>query len=114
MGTLSSVDVLGMVAAGVAVGEGAIGSLACLAAVKSSRHTFQVAIKHASRPFRRSSNGKCISFSGVPKVILFSNFSVHSVILSSLAKNIAKLFLVRIPAQSRYSRAGIGDSVVGE
>ena len=108
---LSSVDVLGMAAAGVAVGEGAIGSLACLAAVKSSRHTFHVAIKHASRPFRRSSNGKWISFSGVWKVILFSNFSIHSVILSSLAKNIARLFLIRIPAQSRYSIMGLSSGI---
>ena len=94
-----------------AVGDGVIGSLDCLAAVKSSRQTFHVAIRHASRPFRRSSTGKWISFSGVPKVILFVNFSVHSVILSSLAKNMAKLFLVRIPAQSRYSRMGLSSGI---
>ena len=96
---------------GGAVGEGVIGSLACLAAVKSSRQTFHIAIKHASRPLRRSSTGKWISFSGVPKVILFANFSIHSVILSSLAKNMARLFLVRIPAQSRYSRRGLSSGI---
>ena len=100
-----------MVDAGGAVGDGVIGSLDCLAAVKSSRQTFHVAIRHASRPSRRSSTGKWISFSGDPNVILFANFSVHSVILSSLAKNMAKLFLVRIPAQSRYSRMGLSSGI---
>ena len=44
-------------------------------------------------------------------MISFANFSVHSVILSSLAKNMAKLFLVRIPAQSRYSRMGLSSGI---
>ena len=52
-----------MVDADGAVGDGVIGSLDCLAAVKSSRQTFHVAIRHASRPLRRSSTGKWISFS---------------------------------------------------
>ena len=105
-------EVAGLVDADGAVGDGVIGSLDCLAAVKSSRQTFHVAIiRHASRPLRRSSTGKWISFSGVPKVILFANFSIHSVILLSLAKNMAKLFLVRIPAQSRYSRMGLSSGI---
>ena len=100
-----------MVDADGAVGAGVIGSLDCLAAVKSSRQTFHVAIRHASRPLRRSSIGMWIFFSGEPNVISFANFSVHSVILSSLAKNMAKLFLVRIPAQSRYSRMGLSSGI---
>ena len=100
-----------MVDADGAVAAGVIGSLDCRAAAKSSRQTFHVAIRHASRPFRRSSIGMWIFFSGVPKVISFANFSVHSVILSSLAKNMAKLFLVRIPAQSRYSRMGLSSGI---
>ena len=100
-----------MVDADGAVAAGVIGSLDCLAAVKSSRQTFHVAIRHASRPLRRSSIGMWIFFSGEPNVISFANFSVHSVILSSLAKNMAKLFLVRIPAQSRYSRMGLSSGI---
>ena len=46
-----------MVDADGAVAVGVIGSLDCLAAVKSSRRTFHVAIRHASRPLRRSSIG---------------------------------------------------------
>ena len=100
-----------MVDADGAVAAGVIGSLDCLAAVKSSRQTFHVAIRHASRPLRRSSIGMWIFFSGEPNVISFANFSVHSVILSSLVKNMAKLFLVRIPAQSRYSRMGLSSGI---
>ena len=101
----------GAVDADGAVGVVVIGSLDCLAAVKSSRQMFHIAIKHARRPLRRSSTGKWIFFSGGPNVISSANFSVHSVILSSLAKNMAKLFLVRIPAQSRYSRMGLSSGI---
>ena len=55
-----------MAAADGAVAAGVIGSLDCRAAAKSSRQTFHVAIRHASRPFRRSSIGMWIFFSGVP------------------------------------------------
>ena len=94
------------VLAGVGVrGNGVgVGNLLCLAASKSSRHMRHMchaAMKQACSPFRRSFSGKWIFFSGVPKVISFWNFSVHSVILSVSAKNMAKLFLVRMPAQSR-------------
>ena len=64
------------------------GSLLCLAALKSSRHMCHAAMKQACRPLRRSSSGKWIFFSGVPKVISFWNFSIHSVILSVSVKNI--------------------------
>ena len=83
------------------------GSLLCLAASKSSRHMCHAAMTQAYRPLRRSFSGKWIFFSGVPKVISFWNFSIHSVILSVSVKNMAKLFLVRMPAQSMYSRRGL-------
>ena len=83
------------------------GSLLCLAASKSSRHMCRAAMTQAYRPLRRSFSGKWIFFSGVPKVISFWNFSIHSVILSVSVKNMAKLFLVRMPAQSMYSRRGL-------
>ena len=84
------------------------GSLLCLAALKSSRHNMcHAAMKQACRPLRRSFSGKWIFFSGVPKVISFWNFSIHSVILSVSAKNMARVFLVRMPAQSIYSRRGL-------
>ena len=92
------------------VGDGVrlvAGSLLCLAALKSSRHMCHAAMKQACKPLRRSSSGRWIFFSGVPKVISFWNFSIHSVILSVSVKNIAKLFLVRMPAQSMYSRRGL-------
>ena len=97
--------------AGVAAGVGGIGSLLWRAASKSSLHVVHAAIMHASNPLRRSSSGKWIFFSGVLKVISFANFSVHSLILSLSAKNMAKLFLVRIPAQSRYSRRGLSSGM---
>ena len=75
LGIFSSEEVAGMVDADGAVAAGVIGSLDCLAAVKSSRQTFHVAIRHASRPLRCSSIGMWIFFSGVPKVISFANFS---------------------------------------
>ena len=96
------------------VGDGVrlvAGSLLCLAALKSSRHMCHAAMKQACRPLRRSSSGKWIFFSGVPKVISFWNFSIHSVILSVSVKNIAKLFLVRMPAQSMYSRRGLASGM---
>ena len=83
------------------------GSLPCLAASKSSRHMCHAAMTQACRPLRRSFSGKWIFFSGVPKVISFWNFSIQSVILSVSVKNMAKLFLVRMPAQSMYSRRGL-------
>ena len=83
------------------------GSLLCLAALKSSRHMCHAAMKQACRPFRRSFSGKWIFFSGAPKVISFWNFSIHSVILSVSVNNMARLFLVRMPAQSIYSRRGL-------
>ena len=83
------------------------GSLLCLAALKSSRHMCHAAMKQACRPLRRSFSGKWIFFSAVPKVISFWNFSIHSVILSVSVKNMARLFLVRMPAQSMYSSRGL-------
>ena len=87
------------------------GSLLCLAALKSSRHMCHAAMKQACMPLRRSSSGKWIFFSGVPKVISFWNFSIHSMILSVSVKNIAKLFLVRMPAQSMYSSRGLASGM---
>ena len=81
------------------------GSLLCLAALKSSRHMCHAAMKQACRPLRRSFSGKWIFFSGVPKVISFWNFSIHSVILSVSVKNIARLFLVRMPFSVRVTRS---------
>ena len=111
LGTLSSEVVVVVGSAGVAAGVGGIGSLLWRATSKSSLHVVHAAIMHASSPLRRSSSGKWIFFSGVLKVISFANLSVHSLILSLSAKNMAKLFLVRIPAQSRYSRRGLSSGM---
>ena len=97
------------------VGDGVrlvAGSLLCLAALKSSRHMCHAAMKQACRPLRRSSSGKWIFFSGVPKVISFWNFSIHSVILSVSVKNIAILGANACPIHVFKERASIGDAIL--